>query len=204
MDDGLFEIVLDKVKNFLNEKGLDIDSEKTLMQALPLVIECVESFKNKGITGIEKRNLALKVTLFIVNSSSLEEGKKSSLKLLIEGGTLETTIDIIVDASKGKFELNRKNKHRLLVCLSDCLEHVAASYASFRTAPVNSVETDADPESTANPESAEETAPAEESAPAAVPETAEESAPAAVPESAASEDEPLPELPEKVTSATMV
>lgn len=122
MDGGLFEIVLNKVQDFLKAKRIVVASEQTLMQAVPLVIECVELMKNKGLSGGEKRNLALKVILFIVNHSTIDEDKKNLLRGLIEGGTLETTIDIIVDASKGKLELNRKTKRVLFSCMRQCLD----------------------------------------------------------------------------------
>ena len=94
------------------------------MAALPLVIECVETVKNKRVTGEEKKALALRVLLFIVKESGIDDEKKDLLRQFIEDGPLETTIDIIVDASKGKFELNRKTKRKLFVCMSQCLETV--------------------------------------------------------------------------------
>jgi hypothetical protein len=133
MDGRLFEIVLNKVQDFLKEKRIVIASEQTLMQALPLVIECVEMMKNKGVTGIEKRNLVLKVILFIVNQSKIDEEKKNLLRSLIEGGTLETTIDIIVDASKGKLELNRKTKRALFSCMRQCLDECSRHHTQPQT-----------------------------------------------------------------------
>lgn len=127
MEEGLYEIVLNKVQDFLKTKGIEIVSEETLMKALPLVIECVESFKNKGITGSEKKNLAIRVLLFIVNASKIDDSKKQVLQNLVDGGTLDTTIDIIIDASKGKFELNRKNKRKLFACLGSCLTNLGTS-----------------------------------------------------------------------------
>ena len=124
MSEELFEIVLNKVQDFLKQKGIEIVSEKTLMAALPLVIECVETVKNKEVKGEEKKALALRVLLFIVKESGIEDEKKNVLRQFIEDGPLETTIDIIVDASKGKFELNRKTKRKLFVCMSQCLETV--------------------------------------------------------------------------------
>jgi hypothetical protein len=118
MNDELFENVLRKVQDFLKSKNIHILSEKTLMQALPIVIECVETIKNKNVTGTDKLNIALKVLLFITNQSSIDEEKKVILRDLIDGGTLEMTIMIIVDASKGKFELNRKTKQKLFTCMS--------------------------------------------------------------------------------------
>ncbi len=144
MDGELFEIVLNKVQDFLKERRIVIASEQTLMQALPLVIECVETIKNKGITGIEKRNLVLKVILFIVNQSKIDEGKKNLLRSLIEGGTLETTIDIIVDASKGKLELNRKTKRALFSCMRQCLDECSRYHTQPAPNP-ESVGQDDDP-----------------------------------------------------------
>jgi hypothetical protein len=118
MNDELFENVLRKVQDFLKSKNIHILSEKTLMQALPIVIECVETIKNKNVTGTDKLNIALKVLLFITNQSSIDEEKKVILRDLIDGGTLEVTIMIIVDASKGKFELNRKTRQKLFTCMS--------------------------------------------------------------------------------------
>lgn len=114
MDQELFEMVLNKSKHLLQEKLIAVVSEKTLMEALPLVIECVEAAKDKGITGEEKRNLVLKVVLFIVKQSGLDEHKKAKLCGLIEDGTVETTINMVVDASKGKLQLNRKTKRKIL------------------------------------------------------------------------------------------
>lgn len=127
MEVSMYEIVLNKVQDFLKTKGIEIVSEETLMKALPLVIECVESIKNKGISGSEKKNLAIRVLLFIVNASKIDDSKKEVLQHLVDGGTLDTTIDIIVDASKGKFEFNRKNKRKLFICLGSCLKKMGSN-----------------------------------------------------------------------------
>ena len=194
MDGGLFENVLNKVQDFLKEKRIVIASEQTLMQALPLVIECVEIMKNKGVTGIEKRNLVLKVILFIVNQSKIDEDKKNILRGFIEGGTLETTIDIIVDASKGKLELNRKTKRKLFACMKQCYE----DYSLHRAQP--EPEPEPEPESELEPELEYEL----ESEPELEPELEPEVSDPSVGE----EDEPLPVFddpePEKVTDSTMV
>ena len=117
MDNELFDTVLDKSKTYLREKLIVVSSEKTIIKALPLVIECVEMIKDKGITGDEKKNLVLKVLLFIVNQSDVNEGKKTVLRELIEDGTIESTIQIIVDASKGQLQLNRKTKRRIVLII---------------------------------------------------------------------------------------
>jgi hypothetical protein len=125
MNPELFENVLNKAQNFLKQRGIEIVSEKTLMASVPFIIECVETFKDTGITGEDKKSLALRVLLFIVKESSIDDEKKNVLRELIEGGALEMTIDIIVDASKGKFELNRKTRRKLFVCMSQCFDTLA-------------------------------------------------------------------------------
>ena len=68
-----------------------------------------------------KKDIVLKVILDLVNESECDEDKKVVLRELIEEGTLETTIEFVVDASKGKLELNKKTKKKLLGCLGQCL-----------------------------------------------------------------------------------
>ena len=148
MSDSLFENILDKVQNFLASKGIEIVSEKTLMTALPLVIECVETIKSKGVTGEHKKTLVLRVILFIVKESKLDDEKKETLRRFIESEALETTIDIIIATSKGEFKLNKKNKRRLMICMSQFFEtcahsisntHLPSSLARFHT-PKSTVE----------------------------------------------------------------
>jgi hypothetical protein len=120
----LFEVALNTVHDYLADQGIEIVSEKTLMTALPLVIECVETIKGKNISGVQKKDLALRVVRFVVVESPIEEGRKVMLLNLIDGGTIETTVDIIIAASKGKFELNRRNKVRLFHCVKKCVSTV--------------------------------------------------------------------------------
>ena len=68
----------------------------------------------------------MKVLLFIVNESKIEEQDKNTLVELIEGGTLETTIEIIIDASKGKLQLNRRRRRQIFSCLAQCFETLSA------------------------------------------------------------------------------
>lgn len=122
MNEKVFEIILSKTHKFLEEKGIKIVSEQTLMQALPFVIECVETVQDEGINGEEKKKLAIRVIQFILEQTSIGAGKKAVLFDLINGGTLDITIDIIIDASKGRFELNRKTRSKLFMCLGSCFK----------------------------------------------------------------------------------
>ena len=125
LEKELLEMVLINARNALEAKKIDIISEETLVKAVPVIIETVERVKTKGITGVEKKHVALKVLMLIVNESMiLDDEKKGLLKSLIEGGTLEVTIDLIVDASKGKFEFNRKTRNKVYLCLAACFSRL--------------------------------------------------------------------------------
>ena len=106
----LYNLVSNEVKKILDSKNILVNSEKTLMESVPLVIECVESLTNEELSGQEKKDLAIRVMLFLVDSCDIDDDKKNLLRHLVEDGLLDITIDIIVDASKGTFEINRKTR----------------------------------------------------------------------------------------------
>ena len=122
MDNINFPVDLKRVQHFLQSKNIKIDSEKTLVQALPFVIECVETISNKNIAGREKKKLAVRILRIIIYQSDLDRKKKSVLLTILDQETLYTTIDVIVDVSKGKFKLNKKTGRRLFRCLGRCMK----------------------------------------------------------------------------------
>ena len=213
----IFNMVLDKAHNFLIQRDINIVSKKTLMKALPIVIECVETVSDGNITGEQKKDLALKVLLFIVNESKIEEHDKNTLVELIEGGTLETTIEIIIDASKGKLQLNRRRRRQIFSCLAQCFEtlsavripltHVTEVTVTEETVPEVTVaeETVAEetvPEVTVTEETVTEETVTEETV---AEETVAEDNVAKDTVAEEDVDEPLPELPKEVrTTSTEV
>ena len=118
---SFFDLLLKQVQDMMKTKGIEINDQSSLVKIMRIAMECVELIRDERLKGTQKKNLVLKVTRFLVEKSTIPHQKKEFLRSLIEGGTLETTIDLIIDASKGKFELNRKTKRKLLVCMSDCL-----------------------------------------------------------------------------------
>jgi len=114
----------DKAILFLKERDVNITSEQTLILALPIIIECIEDIKDNALTGPDKLALALRIMLFVVNESNIDQDKKDVLTGLINGGTLEITIGIIIDASKGKFKFNKKNRMKLLACITQCYSSI--------------------------------------------------------------------------------
>ena len=120
-DVSFFEIVLRQVQDMMKAKGVEISDQSSLVKIMRIAMECVELIRDERVKGSEKKNIVLKILAFLVEKSSLDKDKKNLLRSIIGGGSLETTIDIIIDASKGQFELNRKTKRKLLLCMSECL-----------------------------------------------------------------------------------
>jgi len=120
-DISFFEIVLRQVQDMMKAKGVEINDQSSLVKIMRIAMECVELVRDERVKGSDKKNIVIKVVRFLVEESKIDEEKKQFLRSMIEGGTLETTIDLIVDASKGQFELNRKTKRKLLLCMSECL-----------------------------------------------------------------------------------
>lgn len=116
-----FEIVLSQVQSMMKTNGIEMNDQSSLMKILRIAMECVELIRDENVKGSEKKNIVLKVLAFLVEKSSLDKDKKNLLRSIIGGGSLETTIDMIIDASKGQFELNRKTKRKLLACMGECL-----------------------------------------------------------------------------------
>ena len=120
-DVSFFEIVLRQVQDLMKAKGVEISDQSSLVKIMRIAMECVELIRDERVKGSEKKNIVLKILAFLVEKSNLDKDKKNLLRSIIGGGSLETTIDIIIDASKGQFELNRKTKRKLLLCMSECL-----------------------------------------------------------------------------------
>jgi len=120
-DVSFFEIVLRQVQDMMKAKGVEVNDQSSLVKIMRIAMECVELIRDERVKGSEKKNIVLKILAFLVEKSSLDKDKKNLLRSIIGGGSLETTIDIIIDASKGQFELNRKTKRKLLLCMSECL-----------------------------------------------------------------------------------
>ena len=128
-----FEIVLSQVQDMMKAKGIQISDQSSLVQVLRISMECVELIRDEKLKGSDKKNIVLKVLRFLVEKSNLSDEKKTLMRSIIEGGSLETTIDLLIDASKGQFEFNRKTKRRLLACMGDCLVTASGRKRNNRT-----------------------------------------------------------------------
>ena len=90
------------------------------MFILKTIMEVVENIKDNNFKGRSKKNCVLYVVRTIIVNSSVSDLLKTMVITLIDNGTMSSTIDIIVDASKGNIGLNKKTRKRIFKCMRLC------------------------------------------------------------------------------------
>ena len=106
----------------IKENNLSISPE-TIMRLLRIAMIIVEQTKE---SGSNKKEFVIKLLKDVVmsNTSLLQEHKTEALNL-ITGNIVSDSIDFIIDASRGKFDINKVEKIAEEVaksCFSMCLE----------------------------------------------------------------------------------
>mgnify|MGYP000235846278 CR=1 FL=1 len=102
VNNELKETLLLKLKKILKIQNLKIDT-KTAMLCLRYAMEVVELSQLKGT---EQKTMALELIRTLLDESSINETKKNIIHSLLDENILESAVDIIVDATKGKLEIN--------------------------------------------------------------------------------------------------
>jgi hypothetical protein len=99
VSDSIYEDALVRLK----DKVTDLVIRSTSM---PLIIKYViEIFEGTPITGREKKTMSLKLIRAII--VDLTEGEDERiLTLLLDDGTISDLIELVIDATKGKLDVN--------------------------------------------------------------------------------------------------
>lgn len=118
---GAIEVVEAKVPLDLVEaimKEIHIDGAPTLIGVVRQAMEVVET---KPIKGVLQRDTVIEVVKSIVQSSSaLDEATKASYLATVNSPIINDTIELVVDASKGRLNINVA-KDVAECCLKSCL-----------------------------------------------------------------------------------
>ena len=110
--------------NFL-KKSLDVIKEKISVvdvraSTIHLIIKyAIEELDNSELKGTEKKEVALKLIREIVKDLTEGEDEKKLLGML-DDGTISNLIDLIIDATKGKINVNAITKVSVS-CMSQCI-----------------------------------------------------------------------------------
>ena len=114
---ALYDNTLEKVKYLLNSTNLTVLNLHTIIKAVMEIVEATP------IKGTEQKTFALKILREIIDEKVIEE-EEVMLLVLIDNGTVGNLIDLVVDASKGKLNVNaiaETTAGCLLGCLPYCM-----------------------------------------------------------------------------------
>jgi len=97
---GLFQKCKNQLKKRLDDVGL---TPGTLILIVRYAMEVVELTKLKGR---DQKDMAIKLVRSLVVDSNLEELKKTICLHMLDEGVVERTIDLVIDATKGRIAVN--------------------------------------------------------------------------------------------------
>ena len=105
----------DSSLGLLKERSHNIDiNGQNLMIIVKYAMEIIEVTELKGV---EQKDMAIKLVKQLVNDSNLSDNVVSTVNEIIDSGALSVTIDLIVDATKGKININLKKKLKRFCCM---------------------------------------------------------------------------------------
>tara|TARA_B100001758_G_C17981165_1_gene388201 strand:- start:138 stop:554 length:417 start_codon:yes stop_codon:yes gene_type:complete len=120
----LKNVNIEENNNFL-KKSLNVIKEKISVvdiraSTIHLIIKYViEELDNSELKGTEKKEMALKLIKEIIKDLTEGEDEKKLLSML-EDGTVSNLIDLIIDATKGKINVN-VIAETSISCIAKCL-----------------------------------------------------------------------------------
>ena len=81
-------------------------NSRNVIKILKIAIEVVE-FLDNDISGKEKKNLVIQmIKKYIQDDNEISDVEKNICLEMINSGTIDETIDLVVDASNGNLDLN--------------------------------------------------------------------------------------------------
>lgn len=97
----LKNLILAELKGQLKDTQLE---PFNLHIILKYVMEAVE---NSPLKGIEQKELAVSLIKELVNAQTDNDDTKAAMLILLDNGTIGNMIDLIIDATKGKLDVNK-------------------------------------------------------------------------------------------------
>ena len=99
---SIFESSLEKLKARVDDVEI---TPQTLIFVMKYAMEIVELTELKGS---EQKDMALRLIRNIVNDAKFDENRKKICLEMIDSGVLGQTIDLIIDATKGRIQINQE------------------------------------------------------------------------------------------------
>ena len=122
--------IYNEVKLNLNNASLVLTDQKSLFQILKYIIECIE--KHDELKGEDKTLISERVVrMFIQNKEDITIETREMFLMMVDSGAIRETIHLIIAASKGNIDVNKKRKFAMS-CLS-CLFTTGSSLSKQHT-----------------------------------------------------------------------
>jgi len=112
----LYDSTLEKVKYLLDSTNLTVLNLHVIIKSVMEIVEATP------IKGAEQKTFAIKILREIIDEKVTGQ-EEAMLLLLIDNGTVGNLIDLVVDASKGKLNINAVAE-TTAGCLSSCLPYL--------------------------------------------------------------------------------
>ena len=112
----LYDSTLEKVKYLLDSTNLTVLNLHIIIKSVMEIVEATP------IKGAEQKTFAIKILREIIDEKVTGQ-EEAMLLLLIDNGTVGNLIDLVVDASKGKLNINAVAE-TTAGCVSSCLPYL--------------------------------------------------------------------------------
>lgn len=97
----LKSLILSELKNKLDDTSLEPFNLHIILKYV------MESVENTPLKGVEQKEFAISLITELVNTRSDNDDKKIAMLTLLDDGTIGNMIDLVVDATKGKLDVNK-------------------------------------------------------------------------------------------------
>lgn len=102
--ENLIKFLSEELKKRLGDTPLE---PYNLHIILKYVMEAIE---NTALKGVEQKEVAIKLIRDLLNMYGENDEKKKAIITLLDNGTIGNMIDLIVDATKGRLNVNNLKK----------------------------------------------------------------------------------------------
>jgi len=102
----------------------------------------MEISEKSKLKGADKKKLTLSMLTKLVTDTELSAENKAACMALVDGGVVESTIDLVIEASKGQLKFNKKSLRRVMkTCgpILSCLRSVLGAPRRHPAIPVVAV-----------------------------------------------------------------
>lgn len=110
----MFSVVVKEVKARMTGAEVNISTVTVLLKYAMEVIELTQ------VTGTEQKELAVKVVRKVIVDAPLSDDAERACMAVIDSGVLNDVVDLVIDATKGRLDINqlkKKGKKCLLGCM---------------------------------------------------------------------------------------